>query len=363
MIIDCHAHIIQNWTGACGHPTRDIHMKYIQRAVAHTVARTYRSRDGMPADTKALISPEDPSWTGLGDIAFRPGRFGQLEFTVGGEDYHIQFMPVGMQNLEAPPELMLAQMTYAGVDHAVLQAGGAYGAMTEYNVFAHSQYPDKFTALMHLDEAVAGAPDALPQVDRAAARGAKGIYYNYECFARHGYRWEMDDARLDPFWDRLQTNNMVVCAEINAAPRYSKENYLRNMSALGRVLDRFRRLQCHLAMGIPVQFFAVDGKWDLPESLESLLRRDGFYCEIMFPITWGGRWDYPYREAHPLIHDAYRRFGAEKLLWGSDMPNVERFCTYSQSLEYVRHYCEFLPKSAMDKILGENAARLYRIAK
>ena len=48
--------------------------------------------------------------------------------------------------------------------------------------------------------------------------------------------------------------------------------------------------------------------------MKALLRRDRFFIELMFPITWGGRWDYPYREAHPLIlGDArHRRFGAEK---------------------------------------------------
>ena len=82
MIVDCHAHVIQNWIGACGHPTRDLHMKYLQRVIAGTVARTYRARDGAPADTKALIRADDAGWSGLRDVDFRVGRFGQLEFTV-----------------------------------------------------------------------------------------------------------------------------------------------------------------------------------------------------------------------------------------------------------------------------------------
>ena len=172
----------------------------------------------------------------------------------------------------------------------------------------------------------------------------------------------MDDTRLDACWDRLQAHGMVLCAEITGAPRYDKHDYLHNMAALGRVLARFAGLSCHLAMGIPVQFFAAGDRWDLPDAYEALLRRDGFFTELMFPTTWGGRWDYPYREAHPLIRDAHRRFGAEKLMWGSDMPNVERFCTYGQSLEYLRRYCDFLPASDMDRILGDNAARLYRIS-
>ena len=62
-------------------------------------------------------------------------------------------------------------------------------------------------------------------------------------------------------------------------------------------------------------------------------------------------------EGYPALREK-----AGKLVWGSDMPNVERFCTYGQSLEYLRRYCDFLPASDMDRILGDNAARLYRIS-
>jgi hypothetical protein len=29
MIVDCRAHVFENWHGACGHPSVDIHLKYI----------------------------------------------------------------------------------------------------------------------------------------------------------------------------------------------------------------------------------------------------------------------------------------------------------------------------------------------
>ncbi len=74
-------------------------------------------------------------------------------------------------------------------------------------------------------------------------------------------------------------------------------------------------------------------------------KRDNLQMEVMFPITWGGRWDYPYPEAQELIRGMRDLFGAGKLVWGSDMPNVERFCTYRQSLDYVRRYCPFLSAS------------------
>jgi predicted TIM-barrel fold metal-dependent hydrolase len=54
-------------------------------------------------------------------------------------------------------------------------------------------------------------------------------------------------------------------------------------------------------------------------------------------------------------------FGAGKLVWGSDMPNVERFCTYKQCVDYVRRHCAFLSAAEKDRILGGNAAELMHL--
>ncbi|HNT88270.1 MAG TPA: tyrosine-type recombinase/integrase, partial [Candidatus Hydrogenedentes bacterium] len=45
------------------------------------------------------------------------------------------------------------------------------------------------------------------------------------------------------------------------------------------------------------------------------------------------------------------QLGADRLVWGSDMPNVERFCTYKQSLDYVRRYCPFLTEREKRQLL------------
>ncbi|NJM33131.1 MAG: hypothetical protein HC848_10160, partial [Limnobacter sp.] len=82
MIVDCHAHVFAHWIGACGHPTREIHKRYLQRVVTRTVATTFRVRDGARADTKALFRAGDEGWSGLADVDFRVGRFGQLEFSM-----------------------------------------------------------------------------------------------------------------------------------------------------------------------------------------------------------------------------------------------------------------------------------------
>jgi predicted TIM-barrel fold metal-dependent hydrolase len=72
-------------------------------------------------------------------------------------------------------------------------------------------------------------------------------------------------------------------------------------------------------------------------------------------------WDYPFPQAHKLIKQQYEEFGAHKLIWGSDMPNVERHCTYRQSVSYLKDYCDFIGHEDMDLILGGNLARILKI--
>ncbi len=81
----------------------------------------------------------------------------------------------------------------------------------------------------------------------------------------------------------------------------------------------------------------------------------------MFPITWGGVWEYPFVEAQELIRGMRDLFGASKLVWGSDMPNVERFCTYRQCVDYVRAHSRFLTAAEKDAVLGGNVAALFAL--
>ncbi|MBT3361886.1 MAG: amidohydrolase [Rhodospirillales bacterium] len=361
MIVDCHYHVIQHWVGHCGHSSRELHMKYMQKMLTRTVAEAYRSQDGAKTDTRALFSNDDNGWSGLNDVSLRIGRNGQIEFSVDGEDYYIQYMPVGMQEMVAPPEQMSAQMTYAGVDHCILQAGGSYGAMNDFHAFTQNQSGSRVTGQMWVDEPNGGTPEGLAEIERAYGLGLRALFFSGDGFARYGFAWGLDDAQMDPLWAKMEELGIVLCIEVPAGPTYDKAGYIKNLLALGTVMDRFPGIQVHVSMGPPVQHFSADGGWNFPDEVLAVYRRDQLAMEVMFPITWGGRWDYPYPEAQILIRGMRDLFGAEKLMWGSDMPNVERFCTYRQSLEYLRGYCTFLAGSEMDAILGGNAVRIYGI--
>lgn len=359
MIIDSHAHVFQNWQGACGHPSAAVHLKYLQKVVTRPAARTFRVRDGKEVKPTMLFRPEDSTWAGLTGVNFRVGRYGQLCFTHEGDDYYVQYQPVNMQDIVCPPEFMLAQMTVAGVDHCILQAGGGYGAMNDYNAYAQAQHPGKFTGLLHVDEAVADRDDTLAEVDRAVRTlGLRGLYYAQD-FSRHGYERNIDHEAFRPFWDKVAGYGLPVFMELSSTPTYDRAGYLRNLAALDRLLARHPAQRFLLVMGPPVAHFGGSGTWEFPSDVLATYQRDNLWLEVMFPITWGGVWDYPYPEAQVLIRAMRDRFGAGKLVWGSDMPNVERFCTYRQCVDYVRRHCDFLTPREKDLVLGDNVAGFF----
>ena len=59
MIIDCHAHVFQNWQETSGHPSTAIHLKYLQKTVTRPSAKACRARDGKRVKTDMLFRPGD----------------------------------------------------------------------------------------------------------------------------------------------------------------------------------------------------------------------------------------------------------------------------------------------------------------
>ena len=240
------------------------------------------------------------------------------------------------------PSCMLAQMTYAGVDHCVLQAGGAYGAMTTTTPTSQRSTRKSSPALMHLDEAMAGTPGGLAEVERGVASSAlKGIYYNFDGFARHDFAWALDD----PGWIRsgIGSPSSGSSSASRCGGAVLRRGRLRREHPLARPhprpLSGVALPPGHGAAGAPLRGTAPLGA---PAGARRGLRPRQPPDRDDVPDHLGRGWDYPYPEAQALIRDFREKLGAEKMMWGSDMPNVERFCTYRQSLDYVRRYCDFL---------------------
>ena len=77
-------------------------------------------------------------------------------------------------------------------------------------------------------------------------------------------------------------------------------------------------------------------------------------------ISLGNVFDFPYRELQPTLVELVEKLGANWLMWGTDMPNVERYCTYRQTLDTFRVHCQgLLSEEDLANILGGTTERLF----
>ena len=68
--------------------------------------------------------------------------------------------------------------------------------------------------------------------------------------------------------------------------------------------------------------------------------------------------DFPYREGQPTLELMGERIGADRLLWGTDMPFQNRFSTYRQSRDWLEKYCDILSAEDLALIMGGSAQRV-----
>ena len=66
---------------------------------------------------------------------------------------------------------------------------------------------------------------------------------------------------------------------------------------------------------------------------------------------------YPYPTACAHFKWLYEEAGAQRLIWGSNFPNVRRACTYRQAVDFVRVDCDFFSDADRDAVLGTNFLR------
>ncbi len=358
MIVDAHNHIFPALDGPGGYPSAVEHRRFIQLYIAThgEPARRLRDHVSVPAAEEALHDGVLQGPEGLREANFRVGRFGRFEWEWEGETYYRPFLPPSLQAMASPPEFIIQAMGRAGVDRCVLQNARPYGRLNDDFAAAMRQYPGKFIGLADIKEAEAHTEAELAELRRAIRDlGLRGVYYANRGLILDRYRHGFDDPRYAPFWEEVRALNIPVFWEIIGLPMSTTAAYLREIDRLNDWCDRYPEIPGILTHGLSPDYLTGN----IAEPVARLLGREQMSVEILYPIHWGREHEYPYTELRPVLQELYDRVGPARLAWGSDMPNVERNCTYRQSLDYLRHGLRGIATTAeLDCILGGNVLRL-----
>lgn len=352
MIIDAHAHVFPHHGGASGYKDVAAHLKAQQARMGNFWGRMLTNE----LDPKYIPRPEE-------NVNFRVGKYGRYYWDKQGKEIWLQRFPPIMAEAEWPAEQMIAFMDFAGVEKAVLQAGYMEPNYCRgYFAEAMTKYPGRFIGTVTTEydmtksekERMAEADKIRKSVEGLGMRGVfQGFLREQPC----------DDQKYDPYWKTIASLKIPHIFWTGFQP---KKDYLEFLGRIGRVMKKFPELRVIVGhLGGNIRPPHDPDFTDTPTELFPLLRLPNFYFEVGYVLAyenwefWKENYEYPYPLHAQLIKRIYEQVGADRLLWGSDMPFLYRTCTYLQGLDLIRLHFPFLSQEEKNKILGGNAQKLF----
>ena len=362
MIFDGHAYSFPPLTGDGGFSSAETLRLHLQQAIATHHQPVWRASDRSEADELGLIDPADwPSLDSLKDADFRAATHGRFQWTVDRDDYVKQYLPPSIEDMAYPPERLVAEMDYAGVDMALLHRTPHLGVGNEFVADCVRRFPDRLTGLAHVREWLVDedSTSAVQEVASAVGdRGLSGIQFLPPQMDLYGKPGPWDTPDFHPFWDGVVELGVPVFFSLKPRRDPALESYLSEVRTLQRWMDRYPDATVVVTHGLMWRMFMDGDSVHVPDEVWAPFENPNLHLQLLFPIALGNVWDYPMPQAQPTVRECVERIGSRRLMWGTDMPIVTRFWTYRQNIDFIRSHCDFLSHKDRDAILGGTMARL-----
>ena len=371
MIIDSHAYCFEPADSPRGYANSQEHLRWVQKAQAGHHQPAFRLRDRVegPSD---VLDPTKGDLDDLPDVDFRIDRAaGRVLWDYRGETYTKHFYPPNLRNLEFTPDSLIGEMDYAGIDMTLLHTNAMLGRSNEYQAECVQRYPDRILSMALLDErlihtdvdaVIAGVTKAVHDLGLHAIKfGSAGYTVSDEPWDRGLY---------EKFWEAVSTLGVPVFFTLSTGPArasearpdaYGRESYIGELRILMRLMERYPHMLCSITHGFPWRVYLDGDRITLPDEIWEPFENPNLSLEVCFPVRIGDIFDYPYREVWPTMEAMVERIGPRQLMYGTDMPFQNRFCTYRQSRDWLeRHFAPSVGMNDQDLalIMGGTAARV-----
>lgn len=305
----------------------------------------------MIIDAHSHIFPKVQGLVGDGPTS-GPG-YGRIE--VGGVT--TQLLPPYNKRTEFTPEMLIANMAWAGVDRVILLQGSFYGECDEFVAAAISHYPNQLAGAMYanpwrpefrqlFEERFDALGFVAAKIEFSLKTGLSGLYPEAS----------LDDAEIAWLWKALEERDKTLVLDLGTAGDPSYQT-----TGVRKIAARHENLRIVIAhLGQPRPSVEADSdRWRMwQEQIDLALLPNVWFDTSSLP-AFDAADDYPYPTAQRYLHLAITRIGVAKILWGTDQPGLLRSANYPQLLAATRHHIASLEASEQRAILGGNALVAY----
>jgi len=373
MIYDGHAYCFPSLHGFGGFKEKGIFKKHQQVAIAQHFQPVWSDRDRIKISDVSTISPAD-QWNidSAKEIDFGPTHRGRYEWIYDGVNYVKQYMPPSVTNMSYMADDLIAEMDYAGVDKALLHRTPYLGLGNEFIYDCVKRFPDRLQGLAHvpewrIDEKM---DDSINMLQHAIRKlNLNGLQFLPDHMSLYNKPEDWDSEKCDPFWKAFEKLDVPLFITPGYTSLTGKsdlvENLNRQLRKVGSWMKKYPSIKVIWTHGLAWRLFVTKNGLSIPNSVYQATPVDNpnFYLQLLFPIFLGGIWDYPMRPVLPALKELTSKFGAERLIWGTDMPMVMRYYTYKQCLDQIKqHGREVLSNHEISMICGGTMLELMNLS-
>lgn len=283
------------------------------------------------------------------------GSQGELRACGNGEARYasgqkIKMIPDGMGEYGVTPEKLLEVMDANGVEKAVLLQGNYFGFQNLYTYESVKKYPNRFIGAATFDPYCKNKKKILTHLfDELGFRILKmevstgsGLMCNHETIP-------LDGQVMDEVYAYANEKNLVFVMDIGKMGSESSQ-----IDALCNAIKRYPNMKfvvCHLLAP------NLESEEQLTEGLIKLRLPNVWFDLAALPNNCKPE-KYPYPTARHYVELAAKLVGANRLLFGSDIPSTLVADRYEHYISYILE-SEKLTQEEKRMILYENAKKYF----
>jgi predicted TIM-barrel fold metal-dependent hydrolase len=268
---------------------------------------------------------------------------------IDGEE--TKLIPDGWGDASFSHERLIEVMDEHGISKAILMQGSFYGFCNDYTFEAQQRHPDRLYGMGTFDPYAYQSRLIMERlIKEYRFRGFK-----FEISRSFGLTGYHPDLRLDgdlmaPIWEYAEKENLVVSLDLGTFGEPSMQ-----LDAMARIAGRYAGIR----FVVEHLFYPGVGHFDEVRAALSSLARFGNVVFTIASIPNSTMPEaYPFPSACRYIGIAKEIIGAERILWGSDLPSVAVNASYRSLIDYIAESGLF-SDAQLRMIYSENAIRVY----
>jgi predicted TIM-barrel fold metal-dependent hydrolase len=264
-----------------------------------------------------------------------------------------KLLPEEYGDASFPYETLIKAMDDAGVNKAVLLQGSYYGFDNEYVHEAQRKYPERLIGMGTFDPYCLDWQTIMHRlIDELHFRGFKFEISSANGLMGYHPDFRIDGERMQPIYRYCAERGLTISLDLGT---FEEDSF--QVAGVARMAQKYPEIP----FVIEHLFFPRQDHFkEVRENLELVREYPNVNLSLAtVPFsTWPEK--YPFPSACRYITLAKEVVGAERLLWGTDIPSVVVYSPYRDLARYIQE-ADILSSEEQKLIFSGNARRVYRI--